>query len=45
MNTDVVNGVYIKILSLNNDRINLRVSEDELRLKVFIIKTLVQQML
>jgi hypothetical protein len=45
MNTDITSDVYIKILSLNNDRINLRVSENKLRLRIFIIKTLVQQML
>jgi hypothetical protein len=45
MITDVVNDIYIKILSLNNDRVNLRVNENKLKLKIFIIKTLVQQML
>jgi hypothetical protein len=41
MNTDVVNDVYIKISSLNNGRVNLRVSKDELRLRVFVMKALV----
>jgi hypothetical protein len=45
MITDVVNDAYIKILSLNNNRVNLRVSENKLRFKIFVIKTLVQQTL
>jgi hypothetical protein len=45
MITDVVNNAYIKILSLNNMSVNLRVSKNKLRLKAFIIKTLVQQTL